>query len=47
MAAAKPPRTRTVVKTWNMPTSAAVADTIPFGRDTMMLNYYDRDIEER
>ena len=47
MAAAKPPRTRTVVKTWTMPTSAAVADTVPFGRDTAMLNYYDLDIESR
>ena len=46
-AAAKPPRTRTVVKTWQMPSFSAVADTIPFSQDTAMLNYFDIDIETR
>jgi hypothetical protein len=46
VAAAKPPRTRTVVKTWQMPGYSAVADTIAF-TDTAMLNYYDQDIQLR
>ena len=46
MAAAKQPRIRTVVRTWNMPSLSAVADTIPF-RDTVMLNYHDIDIQQR
>ena len=46
MAAAKPPRIRTVVRTWNMPSSSAVADTIAFA-DTTMLNYHDVDIQQR
>ena len=46
VAAAKPPRIRTVVKTWTMPSYSAVADTIPF-RDTVMLNYHDVDLEQR
>ena len=46
MAAAKQPRTRTVVKTWNMPSFSAVADTIAF-RDTAMLNYHDIDVQQR
>lgn len=46
MVAAKPPRTRTVVKTWTMPGLSAVPDTIPF-MDTVTLNYHDIDIEQR
>lgn len=46
VAAAKQPRIKTVVKTWNMPSYSAVADTIPFA-DTLMLNYHDVDIQER
>ena len=46
VAAAKPPRTKTVVKTWRMPSFTAVADTIAFA-DTAMLNYYDLDIQQR
>lgn len=46
MVAAKPPRTKTVVKAWNMPSVTAVADTIQFN-DTAMLNYFDQDIELR
>jgi len=42
--AAKQPRIRTVVKTWQMPSFSAVADTIPF-RDTLMLNYHDVDVQ--
>ena len=44
VAAAKPPRVRTVVKTWNMPGYSAVADTIAF-KDTVMLNYIDVDVQ--
>ena len=47
VAAAKPPRTKTVVKTWTMPSFSAVADTIPFAADTAMLNYFDIDVETR
>ena len=46
VAAAKPPRTRTVVRTWKMPNYSAIADTIPF-KDTTMLNYFDIDIQHR
>ena len=46
VAAAKPPRTRTVVRTWKMPNYSAIADTIPF-KDTTMLNYLDIDIQHR
>ena len=46
VAAAKPPRTKTVVRTWTMPGYTAVADTIPF-KDTTMLNYFDIDIQQR
>ena len=46
VAAAKPPRIKTVVRTWQMPSFSAVADTIPF-RDTTMLNYHDIDIQQR
>ena len=45
MAAAKPPRTQTVVRTWTMPGYSAVADTIPFA-DTVMLNYHDVDVQQ-
>jgi hypothetical protein len=45
-AAAKPPRIKTVVKTWTMPGLSAIADTIPF-TDTVMLNYYDIDIQQK
>ncbi len=46
VAAAKPPRIKTVVRTWQMPSFSAVADTIPF-LDTTMLNYHDIDIQQR
>ena len=46
VAAAKPPRTQTVVRTWTMPSFSAVADTIPF-TDTTVLNYHDVDIQQR
>ena len=46
VAAAKPPRTQTVVRTWTMPNYSAIADTIPF-KDTTMLNYFDIDIQHR
>ena len=45
MAAAKQPRIRTVVKTWQMPTLSAIADTIAF-TDTAMLNYHDVDVQQ-
>lgn len=45
MAAAKPPRVRTEVKTWQMPGFSAVADTIAFS-DTVMLNYHDVDVQQ-
>ena len=45
MAAAKQPRTQTVVRTWTMPGYTAVADTIPFA-DTVMLNYHDVDVQQ-
>ena len=45
VAAAKQPRVQTVVKTWQMPSYSAVADTIPFA-DTVMLNYHDVDLEQ-
>ena len=45
VAAAKPPRTRTIIKTWNMPGLSAVADTIAF-KDTTMLNYHDVDVQQ-
>ena len=44
VAAAKPPRVATKVKTWQMPGYSAVADTIPFV-DTTMLNYHDVDVQ--
>lgn len=46
MAAAKQPRIKTVVRTWQMPSLSAVADTIAF-RDTVMLNYHDQDVQLR
>ncbi|MBO7458699.1 MAG: putative porin [Paludibacteraceae bacterium] len=45
MAAAKQPRIRTEVRTWNMPYYSAVADTIAFA-DTVMLNYHDVDVQQ-
>ncbi len=45
MAAAKPPRVRTVVRTWQMPGYSAVADTTVF-MDTLMLNYHDIDVQQ-
>ena len=45
VAAAKQPRIRTQVKTWQMPGYTAVADTIPFA-DTVMLNYHDVDVQQ-
>ena len=45
VAAAKPPRTRTIVKTWQMPGFSAIADTVAFN-DTAMLNYHDVDVQQ-
>ena len=45
VAAAKPPRIPTVIKTWQMPGYTAVADTIAFN-DTTMLNYHDVDVQQ-
>lgn len=45
VAAARPPRVKTIVKTWQMPTFSAVADTIPFS-DTVTLNYHDIDVQQ-
>ena len=45
MAAAKPPRVQTVVRTWQMPGYSAVADTTVF-MDTLMLNYHDVDVQQ-
>ena len=44
--AAKLPLVRTEVRTWQMPSLSAVADTIVFD-DTLMLNYHDLDIQQR
>jgi hypothetical protein len=44
VAAAKPPRVSTKVKTWQMPGYSAVADTTVF-MDTLMLNYHDVDVQ--
>ena len=44
VAAAKPPRVATQVKTWQMPGLSAVADTTVF-MDTLMLNYFDVDVQ--
>ena len=44
-AAAKQPRTKTVIRTWQMPDYSAVADTIQFA-DTVMLNYQDVDVQQ-
>ena len=43
--AAKQPRVRTVVKTWQMPGLSAVADTILF-KDTATLNYHDIEVQK-
>ena len=45
VAAAKQPRTKTVIRTWQMPDYSAVADTIQFA-DTVMLNYQDVDVQQ-
>ena len=45
VAAAKQPRTPTVVHTWQMPGYSAVADTIAF-TDTATLNYHDVDVQQ-
>ena len=45
VAAAKPPRTPTVIKTWHMPGYTAVADTIAFN-DTTVMNYHDVDVQQ-
>ena len=44
VAAAKQPRVRTEVKTWQLPGLSVVADTIPF-KDTLILNYHDVDVQ--
>lgn len=46
MAAAQLPRIPTRIKTWQMPSLSAVADTIVFN-DTAMLNYHDIDLQQR
>ena len=45
VAAAKSLRTKTVVRTWQMPGYTAVADTIEF-KDTTVLNYHDVDVQQ-
>ena len=45
VAAAKQPRVRTEIKTWQMPGLTAVADTILFN-DTAMLNYHDVEVQK-
>ena len=45
VAAAKRPLVQTEIKTWNMPTFSAVADTILF-TDTATLNYHDVDVQQ-
>lgn len=45
VAAAKPLRTKTVVRTWQMPGYTAIADTIEF-KDTTVLNYHDVDVQQ-
>jgi len=45
VAAAKRPLVQTEVKTWQMPTLSAVADTIVFA-DTAFLNYHDVDVQQ-
>ena len=45
VAAAQRPRTKTVIKTWQMPSLSAVADTIAF-TDTLTLNYHDVDVQQ-
>ena len=44
-AAAKQPRTPTIVHTWQMANWSAVADTIAFN-DTATLNYHDIDVQQ-
>ena len=45
VAAAKQPRTPTIIHTWQMSSLSAVADTIAF-TDTAMLNYHDIDVQQ-
>jgi len=45
VAAAKPPLPKTVVRTWQMPSLSAVADTVAF-TDTASLNYHDVDVQQ-
>ena len=45
-AAAKPPRTKTVIHTWQMPGFTAVADTLEQFNDTATLNYHDVDVQQ-
>ena len=45
VAAAKPPRIKTVMRTWQMPNYSAIADTIAF-TDTATLNYHDVDVQQ-
>ena len=46
MVAAQQSRIRTRIKTWTLPSLAAIADTISF-TDTTMLNYHDIDLQQR
>jgi len=43
--AAKPPRMKTVLKSWQMPGLSAIADTIVF-TDTATLNFHDVDVQQ-
>ncbi len=45
VAAAKQPRTPTIVHTWQMPGYTAVADTVVF-TDTATLNFHDVDVQQ-
>ena len=45
MAAAKQPRIRTEVRTWQIPGFSTIADTVAF-TDTAMLNYHDIDVQQ-
>lgn len=44
-AAAKQPRTKTVIRTWQLPGLSVIADTTVF-TDTAMLNYHDIDVQQ-
>jgi len=45
VAAAKQPRVRTQIKSWQMPGWSAIADSITIN-DTVMLNYHDVDVQQ-